>query len=102
METLTETETVKTEQKINLIDGCFTASEAKDIINDVLQIKINFHKLQRLSKTEGNMNDSCQYDNSRINELISEQNISKEFFNDIRIHGKKLNIKSTIHITVED
>lgn len=102
METTMAPSEAKTDQKINLIDGTFTASEAGDIINDVLQVKVNFHKLQRLSRTEGNLNDSCEYDNGRIVELLDAQQDAKAFFKDVRLHGKKLKIKSTIHISLED
>ena len=70
METLEQT---KTTQKIDLINGVFTASEASDIINSVLKVKINFHKFQRLSITEGNENEEYKYDNGRITELMNEQ-----------------------------
>ena len=102
METTLAPTAAKTEQKINLIDGSFTPSEAADIINDVLLVKINFHKLQRLSITEGNLNDTGEYDSSRIDELLAEQQIAKDFFKNIRLQGKKLKINSTINITVED
>lgn len=92
----------KTTQKINLIDGVFTASEASDIINSVLNVKINFHKLHRLSITEGNHKDYCVYDSGRIDELINEQQISKEFFAQARLSGKKLKMRSVIQIEIED
>jgi len=93
---------LKTEQKINLIDGEFTASEAAAIINDVLKVKINFHKIQRLSITEGNSEDKCEYDSGRIDELLNEQQIAKDFFAQARLKGKKLKMTSTIHIAIED
>lgn len=99
METVTPPVKTKKEQKINLIDGCFTASEAADIINSVLQVKINFHKLQRLSRTEGFSGDACEYDNGRINELIKAQQKAKDFFNEIRKEGGKLQINSIINIS---
>jgi uncharacterized protein with FMN-binding domain len=102
MDTLTLTNEAKTEQKINLIDGSFTASEASDIINNILKVKINFHKLQSISLLEGNVNDPCEFDNSRIHELLNEQKIAKEFFKNVRLNGKKLKINSTIHISLED
>jgi len=92
----------KTAQKINLIDGTFTTSEAAHVINQVLDVKINFHKLQRLTRTEGNQEDACTYDNGRINELMAEQIIAKNFFSQARLEGKKLKMKSTIEITLED
>ncbi len=99
METLEQT---KKSQKINLIDGFFTASEASDIINSVLKVKINFHKLHRLSITEGNEKDECTYDSNRIAELMSEQDIAKEFFSQARLEGKKLKMSSIIKIEIEE
>ena len=99
METLVQK---KTTQKIDLIDGVFTASEASDIINSVLKVKINFHKLNRLSITEGNNNNDCAYDSGRIDELMNEQNIAKEFFSQARLNGKKLKMRSIIQIEIED
>ena len=98
METLVQTKT----QKIDLIDGVFTASEASDIINSVLKVKINFHKLNRLSITEGNNTSDCTYDSERINELMNEQKIAKEFFSQARLNGKKLKMRSIIQIEIED
>lgn len=99
METLVQKTTT---QKINLIDGVFTASEASDIINSVLNVKINFHKLNRLSITEGNDKDECTFDSGRITELINEQQIAKDFFSKARLNGKKLKMRSIIQIEIED
>lgn len=93
--------TVK-EQSINLIDGRFTASQAADIINEVLEVKINFHKLQRLARTEGNILANCKFDNGRIEELITEQIMAKDFLTQARLQGKKLKMQSTIHFSIED
>jgi hypothetical protein len=93
---------VKTTQEINLIENVFTASEAAKIINDVLKVKINFHKLKRLSITEGNNNDTCEYDSGRIDELLQAQEIAKAFFSQARIQNKKLKIKSKIYIEIEE
>jgi len=92
----------KTAQKIDLINGVFTASEASDIINSVLKVKINFHKFQRLSIIEGNDNDECAYDSGRIAELMNEQNVAKEFFSQARLEGKKLKMRSVIQIEIEE
>ena len=99
METL---EAIKKTQKIDLINGCYTASEASHIISSVLNVKINFHKLHRLSITEGNEEDKCERDNGRIQELMNEQEIAKTFFSQARLEGKKLKMTSTIHIEIED
>ncbi|TVZ52520.1 hypothetical protein [Dokdonia sp. Hel_I_53] len=102
MKTLhTETVTI-TNQKINLIEGEFTATEAGDILHAMLDKKINFHKLQRLSRTEGNINDSCKYDSGRIIELLDEKGKLKDFLTNVRADGGKLEIKSTVEIRIKD
>ena len=72
METVSKTskKNTVTKQEIKLVEGHFTPSDASDIIGSVLDVKINFHKLKRLSKTEGNEKDLCEYDSDRITELI--------------------------------
>ncbi|WP_298323041.1 hypothetical protein [uncultured Dokdonia sp.] len=90
-----------TDQKINLIDGVFTATEAGDILHAMLDKKINFHKLQRLSRTEGNIGDACEYDSGRIIELIDEKGKLKDFLNSVRADGSKLEIKSTVQISLK-
>lgn len=97
-----ETKQINLDQEIKLIDGYFTSSEAADIINSILDVKINFHKIQRLSRTEGNSNDICEYDNSRIVELIDAKHDARTYFNGAKQKGKKLKIESIITIQVED
>ena len=89
-------------QQIKLIDGLFTPSEASDIIDAVLDVKINFHKLNRLSITEGNSKDACEYDSSRITELIDAKLDAKSYFKDARLQGKKLKINFIISIEIEN
>lgn len=93
----------ETKQKsVQLIEGTFTKGEALNIINDVLNVKINFHKIQRLSKTEGNINDACLYDNSRINELVIDKKETKAFLRALESKGQNIKISSTINITLEE
>ncbi len=94
-------ENLKTQQEIKLIDGLFSAKEAADIIDAVLNIKINYHKLKRLSITEGNSEDLCEYDTGRIDELLKAKHHAKEYFNNVKEFGGKLRINSLIDITLE-
>ncbi|WP_438988603.1 hypothetical protein [Polaribacter sp.] len=91
-----------TNQQLKLIDGTFTKREAINIINNVVDVKLNFHKLQRLSKTEGNINDACEYDNSRIAELIDERADLKSFLKALKTNDCNIKISSTIHVTIEE
>lgn len=89
----------KTKQNINLVEGEFTPSEAAHVVNSLLNEKINFHKLQRLTMLEGNCNSSTNYADNRIAELENEKSIAKEFISKMRQEGIKLRINSTIEIT---
>lgn len=97
METL-----VKTEQKINLVDGTFSPSEASDVIIALLEQKINFHKLQRLSWCEGNKDANTKYPDDRIHELENEKTIAREFIKSVRWEGKRLRISGVLNITLEE
>ena len=97
METL-----VKTKQKIQLVDGTFTASEAADVILALLDEKINFHKLQRISWCEGDNAANTNYPDGRISELQNEKRIAKDFINSVRHEGKRLRIDGILNITLED
>lgn len=89
----------KTKQNINLVEGDFTPSEAAHVVNSLLNEKINFHKLQRLTLLEGNSKSHTNYADNRIAELENEKNITKEFISKMRKEGIKLRINSTIEIT---
>lgn len=94
---------VKTEtQTINLIEGKFTPSEASDIINAMLDKKINFHNIQTLRINEGDHNDPCQHDNERLKELLIEKARLKDITSEIRMQGKRLQIDAIINIKVID
>lgn len=97
METL-----IQTDQKIQLVDGSFTASEALDVVTSLLNEKINFHKLQRLSWCEGDRDANTKYPDGRIQELEDEKTIAKNFINSIRTEGKRLRIDGILTISLED
>jgi|TARA_B110000238_G_scaffold163717_1_gene178385 hypothetical protein len=90
------------EQQLKLIEGKFSKREALNIINNVVDVKINFHKLQRLSRTEGNIKDECTFDTSRIIELINDKAHMKAFLTSLEANGRNIKISSTIHISVEN
>jgi hypothetical protein len=99
--TLSKTSETTTKQEVLLIDGLFNATDAADIIDAVLDVKINYHKLKRLSITEGNSEDICEYDNDRINELLNAKKTAREYFKNVRLNGGKLRVDSKISIAIE-
>ena len=89
-------------QKVQLVDGKFTPSEASDVISALIEEKINFHKIQRLSLCEGNENSNLSYPNGRIAELKEEKRIAKEFLAKARAQGVNVRINGTLEITFEE
>ncbi len=97
--TLQMTDTEK--QTFKLIEGTFTKREALSIIDSVVNAKINFHKVHRLSIQEGNENENCTYDNTRINELIADKKDTKECLRSLESKGYNIKISSKVTITLE-
>jgi hypothetical protein len=89
-------------KQLKLIEGKFTKREALDVINNVIDVKINFHKLQRLSIREGNEKSDCVYENSRIFDLLEDKERIKLFLLSLKDSGCNIKISSTINITVKD
>jgi len=95
-------EVAKDKHQINLIDGCFTASEAQDILTPMIAKKINFHQIKRMSLFETDHSDSCASDRDRIVELEAAKIKAEDIFLQAKIEGKKVRMKSVIQITLED
>jgi hypothetical protein len=96
-----ETVTIK-DQKVNLVEGTFTASEALDVVSSLIDQKINFHKLQRLSWCEGDQNANTKFPDGRIQELMKEKAAAKEFINSLRQDGVNLQIHGELVISIAD
>lgn len=90
----------KVAQKIQLVKGEFTPSEASHIIVNLIDEKINFHKIQRLQIWEGNHKCKTDQLDERIKELEKEKVIAREFINNSRNLGQKLKINGILEISV--
>lgn len=89
-------------QKVQLVEGTFTPSEAADVISALIQEKINFHKLQRISRCERDENSDCSYADARIKELEDERMIAREFIKIAKKEGHSLRINGTIEISFDE
>lgn len=85
-------------EKIRLVDGKFSPSQANDIIKSLIDTKINYHKLNRLSITEGNHNDNTPYENEMLNKLETEKEKLINIIKEAQIQNKNLKISSLINI----
>ncbi|NJM78936.1 MAG: hypothetical protein HC854_03650 [Flavobacterium sp.] len=91
METKKIVQLEKKTQQIQLVKGEFTPSEASIVIINLINEKINFHKLQRLQSWESNHNSNTEHIDSRIKELEREKEIAIDFIN--KTDNNRLNIK---------
>jgi hypothetical protein len=89
-------------KKIQLVKGEFTPSEASDIINALIDEKINFHKLQRLQIWEGNHVCKTDHLSDRITQLQKEKEITRDFISKARAQGSKLKINGILEISTID
>ena len=93
-------ETLKqTTQKVHLVDGMFTPSEALDVIQSLIDQKINFHKIQRLSWREGQADCNTDYPDGRIAELLAEKKKIRAHINELRSRGNLIRIDGILNIS---
>lgn len=87
--------------KLSLIDGNFSAEEAKEILINIYSTKINFHEMINFSSLErfGNANNASL---KRI--PILKENIEKiiELTEEMNDKNQNFIISSEIHIRLED
>lgn len=89
-------------QKVQLVEGKFTPSEAADMISALISEKIKFHKLQRLSMLEGDETSNCSESYLRIKELEDERMIAREFIKIAKMEGYNLKINGTLEISFDE
>lgn len=68
-------------KEIKLIDNTLNKSEAKFLLSDLIDTKLNFHKLRRLQATEGDQNADTEFDDQRIKELEKAKRTLHETLN---------------------
>lgn len=89
-------------QKIQLIEGQFTPSEASDLISSLIKEKINFHKIQRLGQVIHDETCDTKQSEERIIELIGERKIAKDFISKSKVKGRNIQINCVLEITYDE
>lgn len=90
------------EQKIQLVQGEFTPTQALDIIMSLINQKISFHKLESMQQWEQNHNYDQEPINNRIKQLEMEKKIAADFISSRKIKGKKLKMDGVITLKIVD
>lgn len=88
--------------KVQLVDNIFTPTEASDIVTNLINEKINFHKLQRLSQWEGDINSDTSFDDNRVAKLTAESKAFKQICQEAKLNGKKIKINGVLEIEILD
>lgn len=104
METAVKNSIKKTEakQKIQLVDGLFTVSEANDIVQSLINEKVNFHKLQRLTMCEGFSGANTKFPDGRIATLEHDKSVAKKFFKQLNSKDVTIKINGVLEIYIND
>lgn len=88
--------------QVKLVDGKFTAMEAKEVINALIDEKINFHKIHRLAMCEGDENSDTSFDDSRAGQLLREKESFREIYMEAKKAGKQVRINGILEIEIID
>lgn len=84
-------------EKLSLIEGCFDANEANEILTNIYLTKLNFHKIKNFSSQERlGKDDSTAV--KRIPELKLNMEKLSEIISEARLQNRKLVITSEIKI----
>jgi hypothetical protein len=88
--------------RVQLINGQFTPSQAADLISALIQEKINFHKLHRLAMCEGDIHSDTGADDSCIARLERELADFKALAREARAAGKQMRISCSLDVELTD
>lgn len=92
---------MKNTEKLNLIDGVFSQSEAKEILMSLFKSKINFHNIKNWSSNErfGKDDEIAQ---ERIPKLKEEIEKLQLILSEAKTQNKNLIVSSEINIILAD
>lgn len=90
----------KVSEKIQLVKGEYTPSEASHIIMNLIDKKINFHKMRMLQIWESNHNCDTELLNVRIKELEKEREIAQEFIRNSEELGQNIRIDGVLNMSM--
>ncbi|MFD0932636.1 hypothetical protein ACFQ0R_08535 [Psychroflexus salinarum] len=96
-----QTLTIK-DKKVKLVDGEFTPTQASDILNALIDQKINYHKIENLQHWEQDHNNDSKPYIRRIKELEEEKKTIDRFITEIKQEGKKLCINGILTVKAVD
>ena len=89
------------ELKADLIDGRFTAEDARELLMDLFSKKANFHEVRNFSANERFGKDDPHH-LQRIDVLTRNMEQINAFFGELLAKGKQVRIHSVVNIEVSE
>lgn len=89
------------ELKADLIDGHFTAEDARELLMDLFSKKANFHEVRNFSANERFGKDDPHHLH-RIDVLTRNMEQIKSFCHELQANGKQVRIHSVVNIEVSE
>ncbi len=88
-------------EKLNLIEGCFSNEDAREILTNIFLAKIHFHEMKNFSSQERfGIDDAIA--KKRIPELKKEMEKVDQIVSEAKLKNKQLAITSAINISLAD
>jgi hypothetical protein len=81
----------------NLIDGTFSAEDARKIVIELIQSKINFHEREVMRLEEQGENPA--HSRKRIERLKDSADCLINYLSNKELEGKKLKVKSVVELS---
>jgi hypothetical protein len=100
MEAKEITITEKATEKIQLVRGEYTPSEASYIVMNLIDKKINFHKIRLLQTWEQNHKCDTSEIDKRIEELEKEKEVAQAFFAEAIEQGLTIKIDGVLNMSI--
>lgn len=89
-------------KQIKLVDGEFLKSQALEIISNLIDQKINYHKVEGLQMWESNHNIDKEPIHKRIDELKQEKIDLHAYIESLANDDIKLKVKGVLEVEIVD
>lgn len=89
-------------QKVNLVDNCYSPQEAKDLISELVETKLEFLKIQNLKEFIRDSSCDCRPGSLRIEELKQDLMEMKKVLDQSRVKGRGVKVNCTLQISYDD
>ena len=98
---LNSTEKKGFNREAQILNGEYTASEARDVISKIIDDQINFCKTQFMSHYEGNHEVGTDYYEKKIADLNYKKQEFKESLSRAKKEGLKISLEGSIKLKFE-